>query len=63
MLGIFKNNKVVSEKNKKIHHCICDYFRKLDGTQITFCNKCKKQDNINVDSFDNFMKNNTTAEI
>ena len=62
MLAVFKNNKVVAEKNKKVHRCICDYFRKLDG--YTFCDKCKNQDNINLDSFDNFIKNNnTTAEI
>ena len=63
MLGLFKNNKVVSEKNKKIEYCICDYFRKLDGVQINFCDKCKKQDNIKTDSFDNFIKRNFVAEI
>ena len=63
MLALFKNNKVVAEKNKNVGYCICDYFRKLDGVQINFCDKCKKQVHINTDSFDNFIKSNITAEI
>ena len=57
MLGIFKNNKVVAEKN-------IDIFKKLDGgSKLTFCDKCKKQVQMKKDSFDNFIKNNLIAEI